>query len=198
MQQSLKTLLLIRMRSGVRSSPTIPPVFKNLGLTKVCDPRCRKSCRWIPPDREFVKLNFDGSYAENGQVGGGFSIRSAQELKAVGYSYYGAYSLSQAECLACRGRVSLAIRMGVRKTQIESDSQTVSRAILETSRCPWRIRTIRDDIIRLLHKFEDVQIGHVYRENNRVFYRLAKEGVRSRSAERIRFGLIRPRSSLTI
>lgn len=81
----------------------------------------------------------------------------------------------QAEGLALFAGFQATILASHKRIHIEGDSNyssTVSKGTVP----PWRAKTIVENIITLLHKFDFVKINHVYREANSVADALANLG----------------------
>lgn len=143
--------------------------------------KVRKICKWIPPHGQLVKINFDGTKDKHGGAAGGFILRSSDEVIAMGYTFYGTCSISQAEFQACRDGLLCALRLGVQSIIIEGDSALVINSIKFNKNCGWKFHTLRNDIITLMERFRQYHVQHTYREANGSADCLTKEGSRERT-----------------
>jgi ribonuclease HI len=70
--------------------------------------------------------------------------------------------------LALFSGLQAAILASHKRIHIEGDSKLLIDCIKGNYATPWRAKTIVENIITLLQKFDFVKINHVYREANSV------------------------------
>lgn len=133
--------------------------------------------RCKPPEASDVKLNFDGSVKKNAIAAAGFIIRDTYGAPLIsGAKKLGLNGVLQAEGLALFSGLQAAILAGHKRIHIEGDSKLLIDCIKGTCATSWRAKTIVENIVTLLQKFDFMKINHVYREANSVADALANLG----------------------
>ena len=77
-----------------------------------------------------------------------------------------ASSILEAEARGLREGIRGARSLGIGNLIVEGDNLAVINAIKRLWKIPWSIHSIILDAIQDMGQFEDVQIGHVFREAN--------------------------------
>lgn len=151
--------------------------------------------RCKPPEASDVKLNFDGSVKKNAIAAAGFIIRDTYGAPLIsGAKKLGLNGVLQAEGLALFSGLQAAILAGHKRIHIEGDSKLLIDCIKGTCATSWRAKTIVENIVTLLQKFDFMKINHVYREANSVADALANLGHEEEDS-RIWFNKLPPRAS---
>ena len=174
----------VRMEEGTFSSwdGLIKKVWPNLINPPLTyskhNKEARKLCRWTPPPKGWIKLNFDGAARGNPGIAGlGVIINNEEGLwLAKKAAPIEPTSNNLAELRALEEGLLLCIKLGVSKIIIEGDSQIVLNAIRKKSTPNWVINSKLECIVNLLDKFEDTRIEHIFREGNVVADKLANMG----------------------
>ncbi|XP_068336621.1 uncharacterized protein [Pyrus communis] len=102
--------------------------------------------KWHPPNKGFVKLNFDGSIS-NAKAGASFVVRNEDGLViGVGAFNLNGAIINEAEARALKEGLAYIKRKGFNKVLIEGDSKLIIGALQGTVKPPWNIHTCLDDI----------------------------------------------------
>ena len=128
----------------------------------------RNNCKWNPPPKGWTKLNFDGVAIGNPSTNGvGIIINNDKgqwlAKKAISIN---PTSKNLAELRALEEGLRLCLQLGLTNVYIEGDSQIVLNAIRNKSTPNWVLNSKLEDIINLTKKFENIRIGHIFREGN--------------------------------
>ncbi|KAL2532016.1 Uncharacterized protein Adt_05367 [Abeliophyllum distichum] len=129
---------------------------------------------WRTPPVGSYKINTDGR-VKDGVASGGGIIRdlSGQCIRAF-FSFYGDYTILEAELRAILDEIILAQRLGLSVLWVESDSTLAIHCITKGGG-PWHIQATLRHIRHLLALDRDT-ITHIFREDNQVADLLASEG----------------------
>lgn len=132
---------------------------------------------WRKPQRESIKINFDGSKTFHG-AGGGFIIRNweGRFIQAASFSLGGA-SVLVAEATAMRNGIKAALQAGFTDIHIEGDNKILIQAVQGHIQVPWEIQVLIQDIHTFLQHCNTVIVTHIFRQGNRAANWLAKYGV---------------------
>lgn len=132
---------------------------------------------WAKPPAGWLKLNVDGSVAvTSGQAGCGGVLRDHQGCWKGGFMYkIGTCSVAEGEEWGVLQGLCMASRLGVRKLILECDSKTTIDILQGSTLQRCKRNNIITRCMEMMQKFEDLKLGHVYREQNRVAYALAKQ-----------------------
>ncbi|XP_059070638.1 uncharacterized protein LOC131860272 [Cryptomeria japonica] len=146
---------------------------------KMCKEPQKLWCRWKAPPRGWTKLNFDGASKGNlGESGIGAIIRD--EHGNILHGLFGGIRVAtnnEAEIRALEAGLHLCIRQGLSRIIIEGDSQIIIDGISRLSFHNWKLNKWVPMIKENIRIIEIFEIGHVYREGNRVADYLANLGV---------------------
>ena len=125
----------------------------------------------------FHKLNFDGSKLDSGVISIGFVIRNhCGEVISLDAKKNNFNSVIKAEAFALKAGLQEAIRLQIKKIEIEGDNLCVIRALQGLWSCPWDVEMIISDSRLDLCYFDKIHIRHVFREINCVADRLTHLG----------------------
>ena len=128
----------------------------------------RSTITWDPPQKNFTKLNFDGSLLSNGSAAYGFVLRNEEGNLLL--SGAGAIppnlSILVAEAWGLREGIRGALFLGIKNLIIEGDNLSVIQAIKRVWKVPWSIHALISDAEIDLQKLESYSIHHVFREAN--------------------------------
>ncbi|XP_059066444.1 uncharacterized protein LOC131857752 [Cryptomeria japonica] len=110
-----------------------------------------------------------------GQSGIGCIMRSSdgRSLREVS-ERIGIATNNEAEFRATLRGLQLGIEMGIQHIHLEGDSLNVVNAIRHCSTPSWQLNQWLQPILKLLMKFEEFRISHIYREGNEEADRLSK------------------------
>ncbi|KAF7842625.1 hypothetical protein G2W53_004923 [Senna tora] len=141
-------------------------------------PKVSRMVRWIPPERDRITCNTDGSVLEGRDTAAcGGVIRDCSGTFLLGYSRnLGSCSILWAELRGILEGLNLLWASGFRNVDVESDSKAsinmIDQGVPSTHPCAalvYRIREVRD-------RGWDVRFRHVYREANKVADFVARLG----------------------
>lgn len=123
--------------------------------------------RWYPPDEELLKLNSDGSLADNGHAAAGGVVRDSAGAWVMGYSInIGTTTVFNAELWGLYVGLKRCLDLGFTRIHIELDSsslvQTLNSGLHDFSNASHLLR----DCFRLLQLLDSYIIGHTLREGN--------------------------------
>ncbi|XP_057846127.2 uncharacterized protein LOC131055759 [Cryptomeria japonica] len=111
-------------------------------------------------------MNFDGSTNCTCQAGGGI-IQDHLGNTVVAYAgNLKNNTITQAEGMALPWGLKLAISIGIKKLEIEGDSQIIVESVKGSSTAVWHVDSILRDVIGLLINPDDFIICHIFREGN--------------------------------
>ncbi|KAF6148641.1 hypothetical protein GIB67_042600 [Kingdonia uniflora] len=130
-------------QSSMHNTVTDLQIILKLGVSTRARPTpCIKSCRWILPWYEEIKLNCDSSTMENpGKAGLGVIARTQTgDVLRVKTKGMGIMNSLEAECFAIMEVLSWAIERGWKKVWIEADSSTAVMSF-NAKEVPWKHRT---------------------------------------------------------
>lgn len=114
---------------------------------------------------------------KNEVVPAGFILRDIHGAPLISDAKkLGLNGVLQAEGLALFAGFQATILASHKRIHIEGDSKLLINCIKGNCATPWRAKTIVENIITLLHKFDFVKINHVYRDANSVADALANLG----------------------
>lgn len=149
--------------------------------------QCDESPKWQKPQAGWMKLNVDGSFqASDGQGGIGAVLRNVEEVIFAASGFVDRYgSALEAELLACRDGLSLALQWTLLPIVVETDSlmakQLVQSDSMVRSDMAFLVREVRD----LLMGSREVKLCKIHRNQNHLSHLLANLG-RSNSLTKFR------------
>ena len=143
----------------------------------------RASCKWAHPPIGWHKLNFDGAARGNpGMAGIGCIINNdAGKWIAKLAAPLSPTTNNLAELEALDQGLLLCYKLGLSKIIIEGDSQITLNAIRKRDTPNWVLNSKLREVLVHLDRFEDYQIGHIFREGNRIADGLANKGADGQS-----------------
>ncbi|KAI5022503.1 hypothetical protein ZWY2020_059233 [Hordeum vulgare] len=124
---------------------------------------------WSPPKPGWVKLNTDGSFAEDGTVGARMVLRDnrGRIIYSTCRQLFSSREALEAELCACMERLPFAIQRSDLSILVEMDSiidvKLVQALIIDRSIYPSLVKEIRH-----LVSFRDSCVTHVNRNQNKV------------------------------
>ena len=120
---------------------------------------------WKPPDRDKIKLNFDGSVSDIATAG--FILRNHDGVPLLASAKkIGRTNVLCAEASALRAGLLAVWIHGHQNVQVEGDSKTLIDCINNKCKIPWRIRTFIQDIKAISRNFQNIGFKHIWREPN--------------------------------
>jgi ribonuclease HI len=129
--------------------------------------------KWECPPSGRLKINVDGAYRADGEVGGiGMVVRDGGENCLVAFACHIPYAASaiQMEVEACRAGLFIAIQQGWDELELESDCALLISALIVSSVDRSEFGRIVDDCKCYLDRFNSFQVRHIYREANGVVH----------------------------
>lgn len=126
--------------------------------------------KWVPPDKEWIKINTDASRRYDLQsITIGYIIKDAEaRVVRTSSKKLGDCSILVAECEAAREAMMAAIMMGSLKVCINTDSQIIVNAVKGKVTIPKDILNLVEDIRRLSICFKDFNLDYCDKADNRV------------------------------
>ncbi|KAF6163978.1 hypothetical protein GIB67_011669 [Kingdonia uniflora] len=163
------------LQNSMHNTVTDLQIISKLGVSTRARPAlCIKSCRWILPWYEEIKLNYGSSTIGNpGKVGLGVIARThTGEVLGVRTKGMGIMNTLEAECFAIMEALSWAIEKGWKKVWIEANS---SAAVLSfnAKEVPWKHQT---KWVGMQNKFIAIRISSIWKEGNFLADQAAKKG----------------------
>ncbi|XP_057840364.2 uncharacterized protein LOC131050196 [Cryptomeria japonica] len=156
------------------------------GLLRVDPKECnRPNVKWIPLDKDWIKVNFDEATRGNpSQLGARCVARNhkGEALARCGQGV-GITTNNIVEANAALLAIQMAKRLGVRYLQLESDSKIITQAITKGNAIHWKIDKLIQIIITHLMAFPKFKVSHTLREGNREANMQAKEVVDFRQGD---------------
>ena len=123
--------------------------------------------RWIPPENDSSKLNFDGSVLPNKDAASSFILRNKDGNVTLAFAKkIGRASVLRAEAFALRAGLHAALIHGHRNINVEGDSKILIDCINNKGSIPWKISSIVRDIKILASSFNQISFIHIWREAN--------------------------------
>ncbi len=156
----------------------LSPSLRNLGLIQYShDHSCHKPLvGWIKPPPNIIKLNFDGSFKQNGEGQIGIVFRdSSGSPKYIHSDKINSTSALNSEAGALLVGLRLAMALGFKKIIAEGDNITIINVLNGKWRVPWSIKDTIEEIREELRNFDYIKISHCYREGNRAANFLASK-----------------------
>lgn len=131
--------------------------------------------KWSRPPAGWTKLNSDGwASTGNGSTGYEGVLRSYQGASISGYAcHMGACSVNAAEAWGILSGLKVAVKKGVRRIVVESNSKKV-QCIRGVDRLETDDQNLIEACVRELRNFSKVEIAHVVREQNKAADAIAK------------------------
>ncbi|XP_057836447.1 uncharacterized protein LOC131046677 [Cryptomeria japonica] len=140
--------------------------------------RSRVVCRWQPPGKGWVKLNFDGaSHGNPGQAGIRCSVHN-WESKEIDILVSPAVIKTNnwVELMALVEGLHLCRKLGVKNLDIEGESAIIVNALRKGNMPNWRLNTLLSKAIGLCKGFDRFTLNHIYRKGNKRADELANMG----------------------
>lgn len=138
--------------------------------------KTRPVSKWEFPPRGRLKMNIDGSFRADMEVGGiGIVIRDDRGRckAALQRSISHVSSAIHVEAEACRTGLIAAIHHGWKELTLETDCAALATALLNSAEDLSDIGCIVGDCKEYMRAFTSLNIRHIYREANCVANRLA-------------------------
>ncbi|VAH43766.1 hypothetical protein VPH35_027838 [Triticum aestivum] len=131
--------------------------------------------KWCPPMAGWVKLNTDGSFAENGTAGAGMVLRDdkGNVIYSACRELFSCREILEAELCACMEGLSFAIQRSDLPIIIEMDS-IIAVKLIQAMDIDRSIYSSLVKEIRHLMSLRDSCITHINRMQNKVSDSLAK------------------------
>lgn len=142
----------------------------------------RQTSRWLPPDVNFLKINFDGAWQLNSfKAGLGVIVRNEEGLFCGGLATpFHCSAALVAEAAAGLCAIKFAISRGYRKIILETDSKVLVEGIRGASNNGlWAVKPLLDEYDKLSSFFSDVIWNWVPRHLNRAAHKAAAIGARA-------------------
>uniref|UniRef100_A0A7N2N391 RNase H type-1 domain-containing protein n=1 Tax=Quercus lobata TaxID=97700 RepID=A0A7N2N391_QUELO len=136
--------------------------------------------RWKPPTGLNYKVNIDATIFPRQKASGfGVVIRNERGETMAAVSARGplVQNSKEAEALACRKAVEVAMDLGFRDVTLEGDNISVMSSISSTSINRARLGFVYDDIRCMGRGFRTFHVNHVRRTANTVAHSLADAGL---------------------
>ncbi|GLJ49051.1 hypothetical protein SUGI_1034820 [Cryptomeria japonica] len=152
----------------------------NMCIQTVCASRLRReNVKWQRPNKDWVKLNFDGASKGNpGRAGGGGVFRDDKgNIMAVYAEAYGWESAYYAEARALFRGIQIAAEQGWTRLEIEGDCMIIVNALNNEGYGHWNNDVLIQNARLLCTTFQEWKCMHVYREGNRLADVMANCGV---------------------
>ncbi|KAK3199278.1 hypothetical protein Dsin_022693 [Dipteronia sinensis] len=163
------------------------PITVMVGNLEVCcfeqiPQKVYKAMAWVPPPKEVLKFNVDGSFKkEIGRAGiGGVLLNSRGEVLCSFSAFVGNVDASTAELLAIQKACFLCVSkasVGRRKICIESDSRVAVSWVKDDDFGNLALVDVIYDICSKLRLLGKTSVNYIARDANVVADGLAKRGV---------------------
>lgn len=144
-------------------------------------PKCKKQsvlAKWEKPPSGWMKLNVDGSYQENNTGGIGAILRNS--TGDVIFAVYGfveqCQSALEAEILACKEGIRLALQWTLLPIIIESDCAEAIQLILSEGKLRSAHTFLVREIQGMVKGAREMKLKKVNRNCNRISHVLANKG----------------------
>nr|XP_023876445.1 uncharacterized protein LOC111988870 [Quercus suber]POE81184.1 putative ribonuclease h protein [Quercus suber] len=148
--------------------------FQNASGPPSPAPRVSAPAVWLPPPKDWVKVNFDGATFQNdGCAGLGCVVRNDEGLVMAAFSQIIPLptSVEMVEVLAACSAIGFAHALNLKQVIFEGDSATIIKALsFDSSSFGHIIR----DIKLLSHVFQKFSFCQIRRQGNRVAHSLAR------------------------
>lgn len=132
---------------------------------------------FIRPSEGFIKLNFDGDSKGNPGIAGiGGIFRDCQgRVRLLYLAYGGMMSNNEAEPMAVRQGMRIAVRLRYKQLEVEGDSLLVINMMRKLYNGKawdklthsWRIASLIQELGEIIKRFDYMIIKHVKREGNK-------------------------------
>jgi ribonuclease HI len=135
---------------------------------------------------EVLHIHIDGASRGNpGEAGFGVFVSRPDGTEVAGlYGYLGRATNNVAEYQALLHALRYAVAQGVRRVRVYSDSELVVRQMDGTYRVKHKdMVPLHREARALLERFEEAQLAHVPREQNREADRLANRALDERASK---------------
>nr|POE67196.1 putative ribonuclease h protein [Quercus suber] len=133
--------------------------------------------RWLPPPKDWVKVNFDGAIFQKEKLAGlGCIIRNDEGLVMAAFTQCIPLptSVEMVEVLAARSAIGFARELCLSQVILEGDSDTIIRALFGGGFDSSSFGHIIRDIKLLSSVFQNLSFCHTRRQGNSVAHRLAR------------------------
>lgn len=137
--------------------------------------RCRP---WVRPSAGHVKINVDAAFfQDSGRAGVGVIARDDEGgvILSSGQVLFNCADAEEAEVLACREGVALALQWIDKPVVIETDCLTVCAALKSSSEDRSKLALLLREIKVLANELREVEFNHCNRNQNRVSHILANK-----------------------
>ena len=127
--------------------------------------------RWILPDENLVKTNFDGTFLkEEGAAGIGVVIRNStgQVLAALSEKIHAPASVTVLEMLAARRAAAFTRELGIERCILEGNSQIVVKALHDGDKTFSEFGHLLQDTLSHLNSLQNWSLSHTFRQGNAV------------------------------
>lgn len=136
--------------------------------------------KWKPSSRAAFKVNFDAAlFSEQQKTGVGVIIRDGQGLPiaALCKCFPHLFSVDDAEALAAREALQLAVEVGISDAEVEGDSLTIYNALRCQDLSFASFGEIIAEACLLARSLQRCLFSHVKREGNHAAHMLARRAV---------------------
>ncbi|KAL5697969.1 hypothetical protein ACHQM5_029062 [Ranunculus cassubicifolius] len=139
----------------------------------------KKESQWIPPDRGYMKVNFDASFNRYTKAATGAAICRDDEGRIIGGAYkkFNANSAEIAESKAVEVAVILAKELKLGAVIFEGDNDNVIKALSSRDTLAWETENLFHFIFSSLSDFQDFRFESCNRLANEAAHNLAKWAV---------------------
>lgn len=140
-----------------------------------------KELRWNPPRHDWIALNVDGSLDQyKAKAGGGGLLRTEQGQWVAGFMRnIGCCTIEEAEIWAVWDGLELTWNMGYKRVIVQVDSETVVNWIKGKKRVISQALNLIEKCKGLLSREWEVELRHIYREQNTAANHLASEATKN-------------------
>ncbi|XP_057850254.1 uncharacterized protein LOC131060855 [Cryptomeria japonica] len=138
--------------------------------------KCNSPTEWVPPQRGWIKANFDGVSQRGGGLSGVgvvFQDHSGSIVK-LGAQHIKQGTNNESEAYATWLTTRCARNMRIKKLHLEGDLVIISQAIKNGEIKAWHLQNFISLILEDLNHFEEVMVSHIRWEGNTVADKLSK------------------------
>ena len=139
--------------------------------------RASAPSRWLPPPKDWMKINFDGATFQKEKLAGlGCVVRNDEGLVMATFTQIIPLptSVEMVEVLAARSAIGFEQELNLNQVIFEGDSETIMRALSKGGFESSSFGHIIRDIKLLTSAFQNFSFCHTRKQGNRVAHRLAR------------------------
>ncbi|XP_065634207.1 putative ribonuclease H protein At1g65750 [Quercus suber] len=141
------------------------------------DSRASAPSGWLPPPKDWVKVNFDKATFQKDYIAGlGCFVRNDEGLVMATFSQIIPLptSIEMVEVLAARSAIAFAKDLSLKQVIFEGDLETIMRPLSKGGFDSSSYGHITRDIKFLSHGFQNCSFCHTLRHGNKVAHSLAR------------------------